>query len=47
LGYVIRQELEGDKAAELHILGLVNHAHAAATQLFKDAVVGNRLPDEL
>src|ERR1700736_4561905 len=43
----IGQEFEGDEAAKLGVLGLVHDAHAAATQLFDDAVVGDGLADEL
>ena len=45
-GYVVGQEFERDKAAELDIFGLVNHTHAAATELFDDAVVRDGLTDE-
>ena len=34
-----RQELQGHKAAEFGIFGLVDHTHAAPTQLLGDAVV--------
>jgi len=44
-GDVIGQELEGDKAVEVQVLGLVNHAHATAAELFDDAVVRNGLVD--
>jgi hypothetical protein len=37
------QEPERHAAAELAILGLVHHAHAAATQFFQDAIVGSNL----
>ena len=40
--YVIRQELQRHKAAELSIFGLVNNAHPSAAKPFNDAVVGNR-----
>src|SRR5262249_4802793 len=40
-----RQELEGDKAAELGVLGLVDHPHAASLQPIANSVVGNRLAD--
>ena len=40
---IVRQELEGDKAAERGVFGLVDHAHAAATQLFNDAIVRDGL----
>src|SRR5205823_14131808 len=36
----VRKECQGDAAAKLQIFGGVNHAHAAATELFKDSVVG-------
>ena len=39
VGYIVRQELEGDKADQLHILGFVDHAHPTTTELFDDAVV--------
>jgi len=38
-GNLIGEELESHKPAELHILGLVHHAHAAAAELLDDAVV--------
>ena len=38
---VIGQELEGNKAVKLHILGFVDNPHAAATELLQDAVVRN------
>ena len=38
------QELERYKAAELGVLGLVDHTHAAA-KLLQDAVVGDCLAD--
>ena len=45
-GYVVGQELQGDKAVELHVLGFVDHTHAAATELLDDAVVRNGLADQ-
>ena len=44
-GYVVGQELESDKATELHILSLVDHAHPAATEFLDDAVVRDGLAD--
>src|ERR1700720_355072 len=44
-GYFIGQELEGDKAVQSGVLGLVDHTHPAATQLLHDAVVRNGLAD--
>src|SRR5215472_10872530 len=41
---VFRQELQRHAPAELAILGLINHAHAAAAQLAKDSVMPDRLP---
>jgi len=34
-----KKELEGDEATEPDVLGLVQHTHPAATELFEDAVV--------
>jgi len=45
LGYVVGQELEGDKAAEFNILSFVNHSHTAAAQLLNDAVMRDGLAD--
>src|SRR6516162_2978348 len=42
LGKMFRQKLQGDEAAELGVLGLINHTHAAATQLLEDAVMRDR-----
>jgi hypothetical protein len=46
-GYLVGQELEGNKPAKLYILGLIYHAHPAATELLDDAVVRNGLADQL
>jgi hypothetical protein len=35
----IRQEFQRDKAAQHCVFGLVDHPHAAATELFHDPVV--------
>jgi hypothetical protein len=45
-GDVFREELQGDEAAEASVFGFVDDAHAAATEFFHDAVVGNRLTNE-
>ena len=45
-GHFLGQELERHHAAELGVLGLVNHAHAPAAQLADDAIVGNRPADQ-
>ena len=42
---LVRQELEGDEAAELGVFGFIDHAHAAIAQLFEDAVVRDGLID--
>ena len=44
-GHVFRQELEGDRAIEPAVLGLVDDAHAAAAEEFGDLVVRNPLAD--
>ena len=46
-GYIVGKELEGHKATELHILGLVYDTHSSTTELADDAVMGNRLPNGL
>src|SRR3989449_7317838 len=38
---VFGKEFQGDAAAELRIFGFVNDAHTAATELTKDAIVGD------
>jgi len=38
-----RQELQGDGALELGVLGLIDHTHAPAAQLLQDAIVGYAL----
>ena len=37
------EELDGDRAFQLGILGFVNHAHAALTKFFENLVVENCL----
>ena len=44
-GQFFRQELHGDAAAELRVLGLEHDAHAAAAERFEDVVVGDALAD--
>jgi len=46
-GERLGQELEGDKTAELGVLGLIDHTHAAATELFQNAIVGDGLAGHL
>ena len=41
----IGQELEGDEAAEFGVLGFIHYAHAAAAELFDDAIVRDGLVD--
>jgi hypothetical protein len=45
-GNFFRKKLEGDEAVEPGILGLVDHTHAPATELFQDAVVRDGLPEK-
>jgi hypothetical protein len=42
----IGQEFQRDKAAELQILGSVDHTHAATAEPFDDAVMRNCAADE-
>src|ERR1700731_1812086 len=44
-GNIFRQELQGDEATKLGVLGLVNHPHPPAAQLLDDAVVRDGLAD--
>src|ERR1700722_286340 len=46
-GKLVGQEFESDEAAEFSVLGFVDHAHAAAAELFHDAVVGDGLVDHV
>src|SRR5580698_3691059 len=46
-GYLVGQELEGHKAAELNILGLIDDPHPATTELLDDAVVRNGLANHV
>src|SRR5712692_8573134 len=41
----IGKELQGHEPAQLGVLGLVHHSHAAATELHQDAIVGDRVAD--
>src|SRR5882762_1985460 len=43
LGDLVGQEFERDKAMQPGVLGLVDDSHAAATELFDDAVVRDGL----
>src|SRR4029077_1695995 len=38
LGYLIRQELQGDKSVEVYVLALVNDTHATTAEFLNDAV---------
>src|SRR5215472_8095053 len=42
-GCVVRQELERNKATELHILGFKNDPHRAGAKLLNDVIVRNGL----
>ncbi len=39
------EELQGDGPAQLGVLGLVDHTHAAPAEFLQDAVVGDGLAD--
>jgi hypothetical protein len=45
-GDLVGQEFEGDKPAQAGVFGLVDHTHAAATQSFEGAVMGEGLANE-
>src|SRR6266576_4427081 len=45
-GNVVGQELQGDEAAKLGVLGLVDHTHSAAAQFLQDAIVRNGLAQQ-
>ena len=45
-GNVVRKELQRDIPAEPRVPRLVDHAHAAPTQLFEDAVMGDGATDD-
>jgi hypothetical protein len=47
LGEFVGKELQGDVATELEILPFVHDAHAPATDLADDSVMGNRLTNGL
>src|SRR5215470_3602846 len=38
-GQIVREELQSHEAVELNVLSLVNHAHSASAESFKDAVM--------
>jgi hypothetical protein len=43
-GYIIGKKLQGDKAIEFDVLGLVDDTHATAAESLDDAVMRDRLP---
>lgn len=45
-GDVLGKKFQSDEAMEARIFGFVHHAHAAASQFFRDAVVGDGLADK-
>jgi hypothetical protein len=45
LGKLLGQKFQADKTAQPNVLGLVHNPHAAATQLFQNAVMGDSSPD--
>jgi hypothetical protein len=42
---IVGQELQGDEAMQLYVLGLVHHTHTTATELLDDAIVRDGLPN--
>src|SRR5215467_9002733 len=46
VGKMFREELQRDKAAEICVLGLINHTHSATAELFENAVVRDRLTNQ-
>src|SRR5579864_6857049 len=46
LGNIVRKKFEGDITAEAYVPGFVDHTHTAATEFFKDAIVGNAATDD-
>jgi len=40
---IVGQEFEGDEAAEVHILGFIDHTHSPTAESFDDAVVRDSL----
>ena len=45
MSQVVRQKLQGDKAMQGYIFGLIDNTHSATTQLLDDAVVRDCLAD--
>ena len=45
-GYVVGQELQGHKPAELYVFSLVHHTHSATADLFDDAVMRDGFADQ-
>ena len=43
----LRQEFQSDEATQLGVLGLIDHTHAAATELLQDAIVRDGCADHL
>src|SRR3989442_13193282 len=47
LGKPFGEELQRDEAMEFGVLGLIDHAHSAAADLFHYAIVRNRCPNHV
>src|SRR5215469_2224957 len=45
-GQILWQEFQSDKAMKECVLRLIDHTHPTATELFDDAVMGNRLANQ-
>ena len=44
-GHIVGEEFQGDEATEGGVFGFVDHAHAAATEFFDNAIVGDGAAD--
>jgi len=43
--YIFGQELQGDKAVQLHVFGFVDDTHSLTAQFLDDAVMRNGLAE--
>ena len=46
-GHVVGQKLQRDESVQSYVFGLVHHTHAAAAELFDNAVMRDGLADHL
>jgi hypothetical protein len=47
LGNIVRDELDGDKSAELKVFSFVDNAHTAAAELFHNPIMRDGLADHV